>query len=384
MQELYNCLQNIIGLSDTSCDCWDASKPGDFATLNASESELYISMVDTIPVETINTFINCESGVIWTMLDNARKKGIKAFVGGFFAMLQTRLEQKRESVVQYIGTDIKNDSLTPVYDFQGQYYEPKYFKSGYMTIDKVQLALSNITPPVNVDVEVYSSKDLTNLLGTTTVTLTANSQFAEASFSTPVQIDLSTVRDDLDEKVYIVYQLPAGARPVNNEMTEGCNTCGGGYTKDLSRNEYLKWVCEANGIESTAVANLNSVNRINSYARGLRVHTTFNCDWWSWLCDISTNPNTVTLGLNKVNLGLALAETIQAASVASVYDFLINSPSINRHSITNSDVNLYAMRGHWQKKVKQYTAFLVDRMPENVSDCLRCKDKGRLKMSKVY
>ena len=41
------CLNNIVGLSSTSCNCWDAEKPVDFNTLNASSSGLYVAAADT-------------------------------------------------------------------------------------------------------------------------------------------------------------------------------------------------------------------------------------------------------------------------------------------------------------------------------------------------
>jgi len=43
-----DCLNNIIGLSETECTCWDSSKPVDFVTLNESLSGLYVSQPNTI------------------------------------------------------------------------------------------------------------------------------------------------------------------------------------------------------------------------------------------------------------------------------------------------------------------------------------------------
>lgn len=384
MQEVYDCLQNVIGLSNTSCDCWDSDKPIDFATLNTSNSGLYLSQPDTIPVKVTNTAADCEQGGVWDMLVTARDRGIKDVVSMFIELVQARLTETRTTFQNFVGTSTKNNFVIPAFDYQGIYFRPYYIKGGALVIDKVQLALTNITAPVDVDVFVYRGSDLTTSLGSTTVTLTASGQFAESSFSTPIAIDLGTIRDDEDEKIFVVYELPSGARVVNNETEIGCGTCGG-YKARLKRNPQLEWNCEINGFESDSIANLNTIRRASSYARGLRVNTSFYCDWWSWLCDIATNLNTiVSIGGQKANLGMQLADAIQAASVARLAEAIVNSPNMNRYSIVMDDVFYYKKISHYRKMAAQWIAFIADNMPEDVTDCLRCKDNGRLGKTRIF
>ena len=56
------CLENIVGLSETACNCWDAEKPVDFDALNASSSGLYVAAADTIPLKWANSSADCENG----------------------------------------------------------------------------------------------------------------------------------------------------------------------------------------------------------------------------------------------------------------------------------------------------------------------------------
>ncbi len=384
MQQLYDCLQNVIGLSSTTCDCWDDGKPVDFATLNVSKSGLYLSEPDTISVKLSNTAKDCEVGGVWDMLNTARAKGIKDVVNMFIELTQARLTQKRDEVNGFIGTDIKNSFFTPNADFQGYYLEPHYMKGGTWIIDKVQLALANVTVPVDVDVFVYSSLDLTTPLGSATVSLTASNTFTEADLTTPVTIDLGAIRGDLNERILFVYELPAGTKPVNNELEIGCSSCGGS-TLRYKRNPYLNWTCKAVGFESSSIAALSSPQYTSSYARGLRVNSNFYCDWWSWLCTIATDFETASIiGNRNVNLGTALAATIQAAAITSMYKSIIERTTLSKYAILQDNVNYYQKAGHWAKKTAQYTAFLVDNIPTDSSDCLRCKDKGNIRVSKLF
>ncbi len=384
MQQLYDCLQNVIGLSDTSCDCWDSDKPVDFATLNASESGLYLSEPDTISVKLSNTAADCEVGGVWDMLNKARAKGIKDVVNMFIELTQARLTQKRNTVNDFIGTNIKNSFFTAKEDYQGFYLEPYYMKGGKWLIDKVELALQNITVPVAVDLFVYSSLDLTTPLGSTTINLTPSNTFTEADFATPITIDLGEIREDLNERILFVYQLPSGTNPVNNELEIGCSSCGG-HGMRYKRNPYLNWTCKAVGFEVDSIANLDSIRYTSSYARGLRVNSNFYCDWWSWLCEVATDFQTTSIvGKTNVNLGTALAATIQAASVASMYKSITERTTLSKYALLQENVNYYAKAGHWAKKTASYVAFLVDNIPSDSSDCLRCKDKGNIRVSKLY
>ncbi len=384
MQQLYDCLQNVIGLSDTSCDCWDSDKPIDFATLNESKSGLFISEPDTISVKLSNTSTDCEVGGVWDMLNKARSKGIKDVVNMFMELTQARLTQKKNGVNEFVGTDIKNSSFTPKADFQGFYLEPYYMKGGTWLIDKVQLALTGITVSTDIDVYVYSSLDLNTPLGSTTLTLTASNTFTEATFTTPISIDLGAIRDDLNERILFVYELPAGTKPVNNELEIGCSSCGGGHIR-YKRNPYLHWTCQAVGFESDSIASLDSIRYTSSYARGLRVNCNFYCDWWSWLCEVATDfQSTSIIGNDNVNLGTALAATIQAASVASMYKSIIERTTLSKYALLQDDTNYYQKAGHWAKKTAQYVAFLVENIPTDSSDCLKCKDKGNIRVSKLY
>ena len=88
------CLDNVIGLSSTNCNCWDDTKPVDFATLNASSSGLYVAESDAIPLRWANSAADCENGGLWDLLIKSREKAIRGFVADFLGEVQ-RVKQEQ-------------------------------------------------------------------------------------------------------------------------------------------------------------------------------------------------------------------------------------------------------------------------------------------------
>ena len=80
-----DCLNNIIGLSKSSCDCWDSEKPVDFTALNESLSGLYVSQPNTITLRFTNGAADCENGGVWELLQQAREDAVRDLVSDFLA-----------------------------------------------------------------------------------------------------------------------------------------------------------------------------------------------------------------------------------------------------------------------------------------------------------
>lgn len=382
MQSILDCLTNTIGLSETSCDCWDVSKPVDFATLNASNSGLYLSAPDTFPVKVTNTAADCEQGGVWDILAHARKEGVRQFIDAYSVVAGKKLETNKDGFRDFIGEAYFNNSIAPRFDFQGHYYEPYKIKGGVMVIESVDLALAGISGSTDIDIFVYSSLDMTTPLGSTTATLTSSNTYATAAFATPIQIDLEDIREDLNEKIIVLYELPSGASPLNNEMEEDCGCVG---KSRVSQNIFLQWLCEVNGFEAETIAGIPNNLQATSFGRGLRVKATIMCNWMGWLCDVTTNRDRIfQFGGEDYSLSSQLAYTIRYFGLVALMDAIINAPNLKKYSILSDETNYYAKRGHYAKKAKEGVRFLVDKMPHDAVDCLKCRQKGDLGVYTMY
>jgi len=285
-----SCLDNIVGLSPTDCNCWDASKPVDFDTLNASSSGLYVADTDTIPVRWVGGAADCENGGVWDLIIKAREKGVSDMFTGFLLATQ-QVKTNQFLPFTKIGDNYKTAAELVKGSVAAFWIEPYRIKGGKIKIDSVELAFwDGIAGSTYVTIEVYSSLDLTTPItdGSTIATVIANKTFTKATFANPITINLTDIRDDLNERLYFVYSIPSGARPVNNAIIIGCG-CNNEDTYE--RNPWLQISCGYGGVQADSVADLLSPVSSSTNMQGLVINASFECDYYSWLCDLAQNPN---------------------------------------------------------------------------------------------
>src|SRR3990167_1238098 len=101
-----NCLKYAIGLSQTTCTCYENStyfgtdKPTDF---NKSESGLFLDQTPGLKLEIINAAGDCADGSLWELMEQAREEGIKQYVQLLLSGLMTHSRQRIEPFNGCIG-----------------------------------------------------------------------------------------------------------------------------------------------------------------------------------------------------------------------------------------------------------------------------------------
>lgn len=372
-----NCLDNIVGLSASSCNCWDSSKPTNFNALNQSASGLYVSQPDTIPIRWTNSAADCENGGIWELILQARNKAVRDLLTDYLAETK-RVKQEQFLPFTKIG-DSYNKQAETVHDaVVGVWLEPYNIRGAKLRFDSIDIAFwDGIAAPTSVDISIYSSLDLSTAIATATANVTANKQYFTATFSSPVIIELGDIRDDLNERLYIAYTIPVGARPVKNNIEKGCQ-CNS-RTK-YRENPFLQILC-AGGVQSDTVENLNANQYGSATMNGLVLNASMECDYYSWLCDLAQKPNDATLiGGQRLSLGMALADGIQAKAIFNLAASILMSGRINHYTMVLDPKQLYSIQNHFIKIYRMAIKNLVYYMPADVSDCLVCgKDKRMVK-----
>ena len=372
-----NCLDNIVGLSASNCNCWDSSKPINFNALNQSTSSLYVSQPDTIPIRWTNSAADCENGGIWELILQARNKAVRDLLTDYLAETK-RVKQEQFLPFTKIG-DSYNKQAETVHDaVAGVWLEPYNIRGAKLRFDSIDIAFwDGIAAPTSVDISIYSSLDLSTPIATATANVTANKQYFTATFSTPLIIELGDIRDDLNERLYIAYTIPVGARPVKNNIEKGCQ-CNS-RTK-YRENPFLQILC-AGGVQSNTVENLNANQYGSATMNGLVLNASMECDYYSWLCDLAQKPNDATLiGGQRLSLGMALADGIQAKAIFNLAASILMSGRINHYTMVLDPKQLYSIQNHFIKIYRMAIKNLVYYMPADVSDCLVCgKDKRMVK-----
>lgn len=382
MPSVLPCLDNIIGLSKTACTCWNASKPVDFNALNASSSGLYVADASGIPLRWTNSAADCENGGVWQLLIDARENAVRSYISDYLTLTQ-KAKQEQFDPFNVIGDKYFSQSETVNETTVAAYMEPYKIKGAKITVNSVSLAFwSGYTSGSTiVQIDVYSSKDLNTSLGTALATVTANKQFFDAVFVTPLVLDLSDIRTDLNERFYFVYSIPNNYQPVqNNAWIIGC--CGDRNKEQT--NPYLQIMC-VGGVQADSVANLNNPRVSTATMQGMVINASMECDYYSWLCNLSQTPNAVYNISNgqRLRLGMGLADGLKAAAVMFLADSILKSGRINHYSMILDDKQLYSIRANAAKTYELSLKNMVYYMPSDVTDCLICQTDSRITKSEI-
>lgn len=372
---LYTCLETVVGLSRTTCDCWEAGQPVDF---NTSQSGLFVS--DLVPLQTSNAAANCEQGSVWDILQTARTIAINTFLAELPATLNKFWTPTLTPYLGWVGSNKFNSSLAVLNlnNWVGLRITPASIKGGVIILRDVQLALEGIVAPTNVVVYLYSNRDFTTPIASTTVSLLTAGKFYSATFATPATLDLSDKDSngrtyvDTYLEFYLVYQMPTGGRYVNNLITDsGCNSCNGRSKSDILRvTPYVPYV-QLSGIENSTVAGMETPKMLNRNAHGLRFNADFGCAQVERLCDLTYDTTSIGAG-NYADFARSIALCLQQKIGELVADQILKSGNINSMTILSTE----AMLGKLQSCRKNYGMALIhiaENMPQNLTDCLACK-----------
>lgn len=353
---LTDCLNTLVGLSTTPCTCFDdGNKP---ASYNTSDSGYYLTdPVDGIPMKFVDAASDCESGGPWTMLANARTAAVTNFITDLNAAIGTFHKPKRRTFKGFAGDANESSTFANSKDFVGIRVQPYSFKGGIMQFLSVSL---NIDTTDSVTVYLYKSTDLTTAVTSAVVSAVANT-WVNVDFSTQEIVDLS---DPFCENTfwYIVYELPAGAKPANNTMHCGC----GSVNARLPKWPYLEFM-EVLGVQSDSYALLGSATTDGKYAMGLRVEMVNTCSYDNWLCNLNFTH------FNADDLQWQVAKTIQWAGIMYLGTQVIHSANINRYTLSSRE-SVYGKRSQAEKEYQNAINYIAKNLPLDRLDCFECKD----------
>jgi hypothetical protein len=388
---MIGCLENIVGLSSSPCNCWDSSKPTNFATVNESKSGLYIASPDKIPLTFTNSAADCENGGVWELLVAMRQKAIKEFQVEYSKNLKHFNTIAKPHFTGYIGNDTFNLSLNTNRTYQAIELEPIRVKGGKMVIRGFQFTSWSGGAGQTIQVKVIRRQSIIqrggfnndDVLATGNISITSDRLPASTTLTTPLEIDLTywddTTTTDRD-RIYVVYELPSGVVPVNNKLEKGCGCAG--KANHYKENGFLYYM-KARGIEVANLDDLNNPIYSNAHAKGLRIQADIYCDTYSWMCDLSYNfDNIVSVGGQDVDLGMTVASLIQSKAVSLVADALLTSSRINYYTMLRSE-DLYRIRNKNIKEFNEGMAWLTQNLPIELNDCLVCKQNKLITKSRL-
>lgn len=361
-----DCLSHIIGLSRSTCNCFDSGKPGDAVT---SDSGIYLDELEGVRLNMIDAASDCESGGLWDVLERARENAIKEFKNNLIvALSQNNLKNKREPFSGTIGESEYNNTLNLTgYSYGGIRIFSSNIISGKMRIRRIGLVFDAAG---NFDVSVYNNYSNTPII-TYAVTSAANGL---QWFSLPTDLVLDMSDDNsLNPNYYILYEPSLAPNPKNIKASCGC---GHGHYKYYfnSQNpvfrsyEKYRWsefimLAGTKGNDLSDRRNWVTENLLN----GIMLDAKFDCNTSEIICKQNFNYE----GESGVALSMAYAIRYRAGAIA--LDEIMGSSEINRYTMMEKDT-MSGKRNNFLKEYKERIAWIATQINWRANDCLSCND----------
>lgn len=345
-----DCLEKVIPLSRTECECSEDNRPTDY---NEGLSDFYLDELEGFNLDIIKSIADCEKGNLWELMTKARENGIKSFVSDLLSCMQTNLQPARPNYEGILGQQVFNSTLSISESVAGQVVKGPRIVGGKLKIKKIGMILNTST---SVQVSVYNNDDYTTSpIAVYTINAVANT-VSNATLATPLELPLwSNNVNNLE--YYFVYTV-SGFQPKNN--SHGCVPCGTGEKNPRWKN----WVnvngIRGNGTDYSSFATYNELH-------GMILTAEIFCDANRFICSSEYPLNFRTDGY-----AMKMAETIRYRAGALLIDDILSSHEVNRYTMMDRE-SLYGKRNYFRKKAEEGVAWLCANTPYINNDCFVCK-----------
>lgn len=385
MSAPYACFEKIIGLADTSCDCFTDDMPTDAAE---SASGLQLAGLEGLNLNTLKAAADCASGGdLGTLLTNAREEGIRRYKEETLKFIRTYTKVKRPAVRSQIGDNANSrTSLAANNVYHGLHLRLAHHVGGTAKVKRIGVYMDF---DGTIDVDLYGIDDTAP---TETVSCTATQG---TLVWTTVDIDLSMeVEGSQNPEYWFLWEPTGGQAALNSRIHCGC---GGRrswsespwFESGVKANDeaWMRWAM-AHGTKGDALNTRDTWAHTNE-TQGIILDIEFGCQTSRSLCDGEPDYDN-----DQIQSGSALA--VRYAAGSWIVETVINSTGVTRETLTGDEPNLYRLKALYEKgfndwAIKYIGATLVqppdDGDPASgvntYSDCFACKEKSGFKRGTI-
>jgi len=343
------CLNDIVGLSETECSCYDTDKPEGFDT---SLSGYFIDDHEYgVPLAFVGDDTDCEDGGVWDMLTKAKADGIESFIIDYHTFLGKYTKEKHRKFRGRVCID-GNKIHSSAFNTSGLKLYSQGHKGTRFKITSIGLKLDS-SETVVIDVAGTSVS-----IDTTANTISRSDTITG---SNPITLDLT---DGLGRPVDNLISYTSTGKPYKTKIY--CNCSG--------KMPPFENFAQVRGFGIDGAEPEDSELKKNE-AYGLIIDGVFECDALSWLCDddidFTTNPHA------KV-----MARTLQLSQINSFLKNILSQTKVNRYTILEPE-NIAAKVEQNYMLIKRNFEWFVENLPYDLQSCYACRPSGRRRFLRV-
>ncbi|WP_343320207.1 hypothetical protein [Sphingobacterium multivorum] len=339
------CLDKIIGISNTDCECTTQDISSED---KKSNSGIYLDEVEGgLKLSDLNN-IDCENFV--EKARRARKRATDQFIESILAQYATEggYSQKYEKFDGRIGKVEHLRTMTNIPKFAGLRLRTSLIRGSSIKISSIGLLWGSETTVKLSIYRCYDDADDLEFIKEINIQTLANIQSLH-KLDELLELPLADERN-LPIDYYFVYDTSVSGFPRDNQAT--C-TCGG-------MERILKSYMSLGGVIADSLEGIkNSASWVN--AHGIYMNAKIDCTSKAAVCNL---------------LELDHSNTIAHAIAYKAQEFLIedvmSSGNMNRITMLSNE-HMWGKRNHFRKEFDNRIMWLVQTYPfEKVNDCVEC------------
>lgn len=349
---LATCLTNVIGLSNSSCPCWEEETLGNFAELNESHSDRYVNNPKFTPAQLpfSNKPTDCQTGGIWDVLQQARLEGINDFIDRYCIELERRQKKSFDNFTGTIGMTRDASPCRVQYDWAGFCINPNIHKGASICLNG---GCSWIETSEPIELCVVNMNDPSTVLATATIT---NGKDSPLEFTGTTTLPLS--KNGKKQRYCLLYNAENISSAYSFEPHCGCGS--------VPKPGWMaKGLFSVSGIQTNDKENLNQNYTLNNQLHGLLVDFTIKCDGVEWMCNVDED------FWCNTKFGRAASTAMVLYANVCLTQLLMKPGGVNFNSLVKPE-SMYKHMGYLNKQLDSIMPFLVERIPEDISDCYYC------------
>lgn len=357
------CLDNIIGLSKTTCECFEDFKPAD---VNESKSDIFLDELEGLNLKMADAINDCEEGTIWDILTESRAEAIKSFKADLIASLFTKYKAKRHPFSGVIGSERFKNSLSITNNYAGVRIYTANIISGVMSIKRIGLVFDTTA---QFDISIFNS-----LSDVAIATYTVDSQANILSWfnlPSPLKLDMNYEAADENPNYYILY-TPSGFQPKDIKVGCGCSSSGYKYFWDTTNPAFRSYEKDRwseyimlTGVKGDSIGDRDTWGT-SEQLNGIILDVDFRCDTSELICKSE-------LDFVGNEIGITMAYAIRYKAGMNVLEKILASPHPNIYTMTDRE-RMMGKKNTYTKEYLTRIAYLTEQINYKANDCLTCNN----------
>lgn len=347
-----DCLDNIIGISESTCPCLTAGLGSDESSaLNVSASGVWGDQLDNFNVAIVGSADDCNRGSFWERAERARRNAILDYKTQFLTAIGATYKPRIDTLNVQLGDSAFTGTLNYNTTYAGVKITPLQLKGAFIILKKLGVV---VNANASVTVKVFNNLNGGTLVyESSPISAIANS-LTWGVPEEPIELPMWSYQGYI--RYWVVMELDGTFRPKATKKDCGCAGV---------QRPYLQWLdfYGVKGNDDTNVEGFSTTKETN----GIVLDAQIKCKSSELICS-----DEYPLDFQDEAGALGTAYAIRFRWAAILYNEVLSTTNINRESMMNRD-ELQQLANYWQGEYMKWIEFQISNLNLEQNNCYVCK-----------